>query len=50
MLINPRPVMNNLDVWQWYVDRRIARPEAGYPASEARYATVDEWILDTQYV
>ncbi len=29
---------------QWLIDRRIACPEAEYPVSEARYASVYEYI------
>jgi len=30
----------------WYISRRIACPDAGYPLSEARYATIDEYLAD----
>lgn len=29
---------------QWLINRRIACPEAGYPVSEAKWATVEEWV------
>lgn len=28
----------------WYISRRIACPEAGYPISEAQYANIEEYL------
>jgi len=29
---------------QWFIDRRIACPEAGYPIGEARWASIKEYV------
>jgi hypothetical protein len=28
----------------WYISRRIACPDAGYPASEAQFLTIEEYL------
>jgi hypothetical protein len=30
---------------RWMIEQRIACPEVGYPLSEARFASMDEWAI-----
>lgn len=36
---------------QWYIDRRIVSEEGGYPLSEARWVSVEEYVeyLEKQF-
>jgi hypothetical protein len=34
-------------IWQLMVNSRIACPQAGYPASEALYPSIEAWQRDT---
>lgn len=31
---------------EWYIERRIACPQAGYHFSEAQYANIEEYLAD----